>query len=91
MGTSLKIPGVQNLVEGLAKAVHGRADGRAIYGSWTQAAASMWKDVIDDFVMIKCEEWVLDVQRRWPEIAAPPTDPITTGEAQIKHGLWDAT
>ncbi len=66
MGTSLKIRGVQALVKDLAKIVHQMEGGRVVFVNRTQPAASIWENVIDDHVMMDCDEWVKDLQDRCP-------------------------
>lgn len=70
LGTSLHVHGLKVLVREFAKAVHARAGGKGkvIYVNLSRPSESVWKDVIDYWVSMDCDEWVGAVKRHRPDI-----------------------
>ncbi|KAL9114484.1 MAG: hypothetical protein Q9227_001565 [Pyrenula ochraceoflavens] len=69
MGTSLKVHGLQKLIREFAKSIHSRKNkGRVIFVNRTRPAESVWSDVIDDWVSMDCDGWVLDLKSRREDI-----------------------
>lgn len=85
LGTSLQVHGLKLLVREFAKSVHarGRGKGKVILVNLSKPSESMWKNIIDYWVAMDCDEWVdsvrfyrpdlwqmqmeLDVQKRKPQ------------------------
>jgi hypothetical protein len=63
MGTSLKVHGIKNLVKEFAKSVHSKKNGKVVFINQSQPAESSWKDVIDYWVEVDCDEWAHDKSR----------------------------
>jgi NAD-dependent SIR2 family protein deacetylase len=74
MGTSLKVSGVRHLVQEFAKTVHRHQSGRVIFVNRTPPASSVWDGYIDDFIMMDCDEWVSDLQRREGHLASQQSE-----------------
>ena len=70
LGTSLHVHGLKVLVKEFAKAVHARAGGKrkVIYVSLTKPSESVWRDVIDYWVAMDCDQWVAGMKRHRPDI-----------------------
>ncbi|ERF70496.1 hypothetical protein EPUS_07352 [Endocarpon pusillum Z07020] len=66
MGTSLKVHGLQKVVREFAKKIHARKDGKGkvIFVNRTKPAESVWENVIDSYVAMDCDDWVMDLKRR---------------------------
>lgn len=66
MGTSLKVHGLQKVVREFAKRIHARKDGKGkvIFVNRTKPAESVWENVIDSYVAMDCDDWVVDLKRR---------------------------
>jgi NAD-dependent SIR2 family protein deacetylase len=70
MGTSLKVHGLKVLVKEFAKAIHARG-GTVVFINRTKPSESTWGDVIDYWVEMDCDEWVLDLKVRRRDIWLP--------------------
>ena len=70
LGTSLHVHGLKVLVKEFAKSVHARANGKGkvIFVNLTRPTESMWRDVIDYWVSMDCDEWVATMKRHRPGI-----------------------
>ncbi|KAL9596219.1 MAG: hypothetical protein Q9179_004697 [Wetmoreana sp. 5 TL-2023] len=70
LGTSLHVKGVKTLVKEFAKCVHARpkAKGKVIFVNLSQPSESIWKDSIDYWVSMDCDEWVSALRRHRPDI-----------------------
>lgn len=70
LGTSLHVHGLKVLVREFAKAVHARAGGKGkvILINLSKPSESVWKDVIDYWVSMDCDEWVGAMKRHRPDI-----------------------
>ena len=66
MGTSLKVHGLQKVVREFAKKIHARKDGKGkvIFVNRTKPAESVWENVIDSYVAMDCDDWVMDLKSR---------------------------
>lgn len=72
LGTSLRVHGLKVIVKEFAKTVHDRG-GKVIFVNRTKPPESTWKDTIDYWVGWDCDAWVLDLQKRRPDIWSPPS------------------
>lgn len=70
LGTSLQVHGLKLLVREFAKAVHakGKGKGKVILVNLTKPSESIWKDVIDYWVTMDCDEWVDSVRVYRPDL-----------------------
>lgn len=70
LGTSLQVHGLKLLVREFAKAVHakGRGKGKVILVNLSKPSDSVWKDVIDYWVAMDCDEWVDSVRVYRPDL-----------------------
>ena len=70
LGTSLHIHGLKVLVREFAKSVHAQdgGKGKVIFVNLSKPAKSVWKDVIDYWVCMDCDEWVAKMRRCRPDI-----------------------
>lgn len=70
LGTSLHVHGLKVLVKEFAKAVHARAGGKGkvIFVNLTKPSESVWKDVIDYWVSMDCDQWVGGMRRHRPDL-----------------------
>lgn len=66
MGTSLKVHGLQKVVREFAKKIHARKDGKGkvVFVNRTKPAETTWENVIDSYVAMDCDDWVMDLKRR---------------------------
>ena len=60
MGTSLKVHGLKTIIKEMAKAVHAKKNGKVIFVNLSEPSKSAWKDVIDYWVEMDCDEWSKD-------------------------------
>ena len=70
LGTSLKVHGLKVMVREFAKTVHSRG-GKVVFINRTKPPESNWGDFIDYWVEWDCDEWVLDLKERRPDIWLP--------------------
>lgn len=63
MGTSLKVHGLKTIIKEFAKAVHAKKTGVVLFINLTEPTKSVWKDVIDYWVEMDCDEWSKDKMR----------------------------
>lgn len=70
LGTSLHVHGLKTMVREFARSVHSRAKGRGkvVFVNLSKPADSAWKDVIDYWVCMDCDEWVAQVRQYRPDI-----------------------
>ena len=70
LGTSLHVHGLKILVKEFAKAVHARAGGKGkvVFVNLSKPSDSAWKDVIDYWVSMDCDEWVGAMRRHRSDI-----------------------
>ncbi|KAL8818374.1 MAG: hypothetical protein Q9223_002971 [Gallowayella weberi] len=70
LGTSLHVHGLKTLVKEFAKCVHARpkAKGKVIFVNLSKPSESMWKDSIDYWVSMDCDEWIDTLKRHRPDI-----------------------
>ena len=70
LGTSLHVHGLKVLVREFAKAVHARVGGKGkvVFVNLSKPSDSAWKDVIDCWVSMDCDEWVGAMRRHRPDI-----------------------
>ena len=70
LGTSLHVHGLKTLVREFARSVHSRAKGRGkvVFVNLSKPADSAWKDVIDYWVCMDCDDWVTKVRQCRPDI-----------------------
>ncbi len=70
LGTSLQVHGLKLLVKEFAKSVHarGRGKGKVIFVNLSRPSESMWKNVIDYWVNMDCDEWVDSVRVHRPDL-----------------------
>ena len=70
LGTSLHVHGLKTLVREFAKSVHARpgGKGKVVFINISRPAESMWKDVIDYWVCMDCDEWVAKTKESRPDI-----------------------
>lgn len=76
LGTSLQVHGLKLLVREFAKSVHakGRGKGKVILVNLTKPSESIWKDVIDYWVAMDCDEWVDSVRVHRPDLWQSQTE-----------------
>ena len=69
LGTSLQVHGLKLLVREFAKSVHarGRGKGKVILVNLSKPSESVWKNVIDYWVRMDCDEWVDSVRASRPD------------------------
>lgn len=87
MGTSLKVSGIRKLVKDFAQVVHQRANGRVIFVNRTRPALSVWGHIIDDFVMMDCDDWVKDLQNRRSDLLPTDVNSTPSSTSLIATGL----
>ena len=70
LGTSLHVHGLKVLVKEFAKAVHARAGGKGkvVFVNLSKPSDSAWRDVIDYWVSMDCDEWVGAMRRHRPDL-----------------------
>lgn len=70
LGTSLQVHGLKLLVKEFAKSVHakGRGKGKVIHVNLSKPSESTWKNVLDYWVAMDCDEWVDSVRVYRPDI-----------------------
>ncbi|KAL9595910.1 MAG: hypothetical protein Q9179_004792 [Wetmoreana sp. 5 TL-2023] len=70
LGTSLHVEGIKKLVKQFAKCVHAKpkGKGKVIFVNLSRPSESIWKDSIDYWVSMDCDEWVDSVRRHRPDI-----------------------
>ena len=70
LGTSLHVHGLKVVVREFAKAVHARAGGKGkvVFVNLSKPSDSAWKDVIDYWVSMDCDEWVGAMRRHRSDI-----------------------
>lgn len=70
LGTSMHVHGLKILVKEFAKAVHAKAGGKGkvIFVNHSKPSESVWKDVMDYWVAMDCDEWVGAMRRHRPDI-----------------------
>jgi NAD-dependent SIR2 family protein deacetylase len=95
-GTSLSVPGIQQLTKWFADVVH-RNGGIVVSVSLTEAAKVVcWGGVIDYWVEWDCDAWVRDLERRnpgvWLQSAAGTVDhPIDLTDYEEKAAQLGST
>ena len=69
LGTSLQVHGLKILVKEFAKSVHAKSGrkGKVIFVNLTKPSESAWKETIDYWVSMDCDDWVKDLRHRKPE------------------------
>lgn len=78
MGTSLKVHGLQKVVRDFAKVVHAQKNGRVVFVNRTRPSESQWDGIIDDYVAMDCDDWVMDLRQRREDLW------LHQGELQLK-------
>lgn len=70
LGTSLHVHGLKVLVKEFAKSVRARSGGKGkvIFVNLSKPSESIWKDVIDYWVSMDCDEWVGALRRHRPDL-----------------------
>lgn len=70
IGTSLHVHGLKILIKEFAKSVHARAGGKGkvIFVNHTKPPESVWKDIIDYWVCMDCDEWIGSLKRHRPDL-----------------------
>ena len=70
LGTSLHVHGLKVLVKEFAKSVHARAGGKGkvIFVNLTKPPDSVWRDLIDYWVSMDCDQWVGALKRHRPDL-----------------------
>lgn len=70
LGTSLHVHGLKTLVREFAKSVHDRPKkrGKVVFVNLTRPAESVWKDIIDYWVEMDCDDWVEKMRKCRPDI-----------------------
>lgn len=70
LGTSLHVHGLKVLVKEFAKCVHARPSGKGkvIFVNLSKPPESVWKDTIDYWVSMDCDEWIGALRRHRPDL-----------------------
>ncbi|KAL9611761.1 MAG: hypothetical protein Q9167_003609 [Letrouitia subvulpina] len=70
LGTSLHVHGFKILVKEFAKCVHARPSGKGkvIFVNLSKPSESVWKDTIDYWVSMDCDEWIGALRRHRPDL-----------------------
>ncbi|KAI4162240.1 MAG: hypothetical protein LQ342_004108 [Letrouitia transgressa] len=70
LGTSLHVHGLKILVKEFAKCVHARPSGKGkvIFVNLSKPPESVWKDTIDYWVSMDCDEWTVALRRHRPDL-----------------------
>lgn len=70
MGTSLHVHGLKILIKEFAKTVHAKAGGKGkvIFVNNTKPPESVWKDIMDYWVRMDCDEWVGSLKSHRPDL-----------------------
>lgn len=97
LGTSLHVHGLKTLVREFAKAVHARpgGKGKVVFINLSRPAESVWKDVIDYWVCMDCDEWVAKTKKCRPDICQVQEELRLTvrkpskQKPQIKSGFFE--
>ena len=98
LGTSLHVHGLKNLVREFAKSVHARpgGKGKVVFINISRPAESIWKDVIDYWICMDCDEWVAKTRVCRPDIwqvqeelslsiRKTPAKPLKEGFTRTRH------
>ncbi|MCJ1245773.1 hypothetical protein MMC30_002977 [Trapelia coarctata] len=87
LGTSLKVHGLKVLVREHAKAVHRKIGkkGKVIFVNLTPPPGSVWKNVIDYWVAMDCDEWVHKTRKVRPSLFQAQTE-LALGVAKNRDG-----
>ena len=86
LGTSLHVHGVKNLVREFAKCVHARPKnkGKVIFVNLSRPADSVWKDSIDYWISMDCDQWVGALRRHRPDLWQIQTELKTKVKKDVK-------
>ena len=70
LGTSLHVHGLKILVKEFAKCVRARSggNGKIIFVNLSKPSESIWKDAIDYWVSMDCDEWIGALRRHRPDL-----------------------
>lgn len=70
LGTSLRVHGLKILVKEFARSVRARSGGKGkvIFINLSKPSESMWKDAIDYWVSMDCDEWIGALRRHRPDL-----------------------
>ncbi len=70
IGTSLHVHGLKILIKEFAKSVHARAGGkgRVIFVNHTKPPESVWKNTMDYWVCMDCDEWIGSLKSHRPDL-----------------------
>ncbi|KAL8638746.1 MAG: hypothetical protein Q9228_004132 [Teloschistes exilis] len=70
LGTSLHVHGVRTLVKEFAKCVHARPNGKGkvIFVNLSQPSESVWKESIDYWISMDCDDWIGALRCHRPDI-----------------------
>ncbi|KAI9739241.1 MAG: hypothetical protein M1834_007454 [Cirrosporium novae-zelandiae] len=87
LGTSLKVHGLKYIVKEFSRAVHAKGTGKGtvIYVNRTKAPESVWEDVIDYWVEMDCDDWVMDVKKRRGDLWMRQTKLAAPVEKRLKQ------
>lgn len=85
LGTSLRVHGLKVIVKEMAKAVHAKG-GKVVFINQTKPAESTWADVIDYWVEMDCDNWVLDLKSRQGELWLPQGETDSQGGVPVVRG-----
>ena len=70
LGTSLHVHGLKVLVKEFAKCVRARpgGKGKVIFVNLSRPSESVWKDTIDYWISMDCDEWIGALRRHRPDL-----------------------
>ena len=70
LGTSLQVHGLKILIKEFAKSVRARPGGRGkvIFVNLSKPSASVWKDIIDYWICMDCDEWIGTLRKYRPDL-----------------------
>lgn len=68
LGTSLHVHGLKVLVKEFAKSAHAKGKGKVIFVNLSKPSESVWKEVIDYWVSMDCDDWVGSLKRHRPDL-----------------------
>lgn len=96
LGTSLHVHGLKVLVREFAKSVHAKSGGKGkvVFVNLSKPSESVWKDVIDFWISMDCDEWITALKRHRPDMWHIQRDlvpPVRKANFISKPGLFKAS
>lgn len=70
LGTSLRVHGLKTIIREFARSLHARpaGKGKVIFVNLSAPSESIWKDFMDYWVCMDCDDWVKSMKRHRPDL-----------------------